>query len=73
MQCHFPLAPVTPPHSPLHPFTPVFVTHRKSLFEDAKDFYDKETGVLEVPLEITVADQVTVTFFIHNAQFIKTF
>ena len=31
---------------------------RRSLAEDAGRFFDKETGVLEVPLSVQVADQV---------------
>jgi len=31
---------------------------RATLAEDAPEFFDKETGVLEVPLAIHVADQV---------------
>lgn len=31
---------------------------RKSLFEEAGKYFDKETGVLEAPLLIRVADQV---------------
>lgn len=33
---------------------------RASLAEDAPQYFDKETGVLEVPLTIHVADQVSV-------------
>ncbi|XP_041712166.2 cilia- and flagella-associated protein 74 isoform X1 [Coregonus clupeaformis] len=39
---------------------------RRSLFEDAKMFFDGETGVLEVPLTVEVADQVRpVPFTVH--------
>ncbi|XP_052338113.1 cilia- and flagella-associated protein 74 isoform X1 [Oncorhynchus keta] len=39
---------------------------RRSLFEDAKKFFDSETGVLEVPLTVQVADQVRpVPFTVH--------
>uniref|UniRef100_A0A4W5L4P6 Uncharacterized protein n=1 Tax=Hucho hucho TaxID=62062 RepID=A0A4W5L4P6_9TELE len=39
---------------------------RRSLFEDAKTFFDSETGVLEVPLTVQVADQVRpVPFTVH--------
>ncbi|KAM9505754.1 cilia- and flagella-associated protein 74 isoform 3-T3 [Salvelinus alpinus] len=39
---------------------------RRSLFEDAKTFFDSETGVLEVPLTLQVADQVRpVPFTVH--------
>ncbi|XP_028850611.1 cilia- and flagella-associated protein 74 isoform X2 [Denticeps clupeoides] len=39
---------------------------RRSLPVDAKHFFDKETGVLEVPLTVQVADQVCpVPFTIH--------
>ena len=31
---------------------------RKSLYQDAPEYFDPETGVLEVPLAIHVADQV---------------
>lgn len=34
------------------------MTFRKSLAEDASSYFDAETGVLEVPLHIQVADQV---------------
>ena len=37
----------------------LFVTyHRKNLFEEAGEYFDKETGVLEAPMIIRVADQV---------------
>ena len=40
---------------------------RKSLFEDAGKFFDKETGVLEAPMIITVADQTRpVPFTVHS-------
>lgn len=31
---------------------------RSSLREDARNFFDSQTGVLEVPLQVRVADQV---------------
>ncbi|XP_067250222.1 cilia- and flagella-associated protein 74 isoform X3 [Chanodichthys erythropterus] len=39
---------------------------RQSLFADAKSFFNKDTGVLEVPLTVQVADQVRpVLFTVH--------
>ncbi|KAF7656333.1 hypothetical protein LDENG_00042830 [Lucifuga dentata] len=39
---------------------------RRSLSQDAQDFFDKETGVLEVPMEVQVAGQVQpVPFMLH--------
>ncbi|XP_051760372.1 cilia- and flagella-associated protein 74 isoform X2 [Ctenopharyngodon idella] len=39
---------------------------RQSLFSDAKSFFNKDTGVLEVPLTVQVADQVRpVLFTVH--------
>ena len=35
---------------------------RKSLFEEAGKYFDKETGVLEAPMIIKVADQVCLFF-----------
>ena len=35
---------------------------RRSLFEDAEKYFDRDTGVLEVPMVIRVADQVGDTF-----------
>ena len=32
---------------------------RPSLFEEAGKYFDKETGVLEAPMTIRVADQVS--------------
>lgn len=32
--------------------------YRQSLYADAKSFFSKDTGVLEVPLTVQVADQV---------------
>lgn len=37
-----------------------FCFFRKSLFEEAGQYFDKETGVLEAPMTISVADQVGV-------------
>ena len=33
--------------------------NRPSLFEEAVKYFDKETGVLEAPMTIRVADQVS--------------
>ncbi|XP_048067039.1 cilia- and flagella-associated protein 74 isoform X2 [Megalobrama amblycephala] len=42
------------------------VQSRQSLFADAKSFFNKDTGVLEVPLTVQVADQVRpVLFTVH--------
>ncbi|XP_018408595.1 PREDICTED: cilia- and flagella-associated protein 74 [Nanorana parkeri] len=39
---------------------------RHSLFEDASEYFDKETGVLEVPVTISVVDQTRpVIFTVH--------
>ncbi|XP_016140702.1 cilia- and flagella-associated protein 74 [Sinocyclocheilus grahami] len=39
---------------------------RQSLYADAKSFFNKDTGVLEVPLTVQVADQVKpVLFMVH--------
>lgn len=35
---------------------------RKSLLEDAGSYFDKETGLLEVPITLRVADQVMICF-----------
>ncbi|KAJ8371108.1 hypothetical protein SKAU_G00111360 [Synaphobranchus kaupii] len=40
---------------------------RSSLPEDAESFFDRETGVLEVPMSIQVADQVRPVTFTVNA------
>ena len=32
---------------------------RKSLFEEAEKYFDRDTGVLEAPMIIRVADQVS--------------
>ncbi|XP_040181823.1 cilia- and flagella-associated protein 74 isoform X3 [Rana temporaria] len=44
----------------------VVVKNRHSLFEDAGEYFDKETGVLEVPVTISVVDQTRpVIFTVH--------
>lgn len=39
-------------------YTIMTLCFRKSLFEEAGKYFDKETGVLEAPMIIRVADQV---------------
>lgn len=39
-------------------FIQLWLCFRKSLFEEAGKYFDKETGVLEAPMIIRVADQV---------------
>lgn len=41
--------------------TVCLLSHRSSLSKDAKDLFDSDTGVLEVPMAVEVAGQVCIT------------
>ena len=43
-----------------HNFFKTFISSRQSLFEEAAKYFDPETGVLEAPMTIRVADQVSI-------------
>ena len=44
---------------------------RSSLKQDAVDCFDPETGVLEIPLHIKVADQVFLNFWFFDKIFLN--
>ncbi len=43
-------------------FLLLLLSHRSSLSKDAKKFFDRDTGVLEVPVTVQVAGQVCTVF-----------
>jgi hypothetical protein len=43
----------------------LYFFHRKTLFEDCPEYFNNETGLLEAPLVIKVADQVKFLVNIH--------
>lgn len=54
------------PHT-VHTAPVSVISHRHSLPKDARQFFDSDTGVLEVPVTVQVAGQVCMMlYFLHS-------